>query len=270
MTTLALPEPSGNVETPPGRVGWRTPATRAAYPRPVGSKTWAVGFSPIGSTPPEPLTEVLMHGSHAVLGARRTEALRAERAALIASYVDAQVEIFLEMCATADLQPPVTVKVIPDVPPTAQPAQRDSSPHEIYAAGVEVLAQPPREAGGPTREQPNGQANGRGARRGAATGRSRFHAIRRERLRTWPVPHWRCESFPSTGRSLHLFVAPDGRLFEGQDDPWPLTALGEQVQAWPVDTSTIVGAMAEVDARRCAMQVVRGMAHLLWRSGVGL
>jgi hypothetical protein len=93
---------------------------------------------------------------------------------------------------------------------------------------------------------------------------------RRERLRAWPVLYWRCESFPSAARSLHLFVEPGGRTFEGRDDPGPLTVLGQQPRVWPVDAASIVEGMAEVDARRAALHLVHGMAHLLWRAGIGL
>ncbi|MCL9794823.1 hypothetical protein MXD58_010985, partial [Frankia sp. AgKG'84/4] len=108
----------------------------------------------------------------------------------------------------------------------------------------------------------------RRARRTAA-GRSgeqdphrRHRPRRRERLQAWPLLYWRCESFPAAGRSLHLFVEPSGRTFEGRDDPAPLTVLGREVQVWPVDAAAIVAGMAEVDARRCALQLVHGMAHL--------
>jgi hypothetical protein len=84
------------------------------------------------------------------------------------------------------------------------------------------------------------------------------------------VLYWRGESFPTTGRSLHLFIAPDGRCFEGRDDPWPLTVVGHRARVWPVDPVALVAAMAEVDARRCALHLVHGMAHLLWRAGVSL
>ncbi|MCM3883932.1 hypothetical protein [Frankia sp. R82] len=100
--------------------------------------------------------------------------------------------------------------------------------------------------------------------------RRRRRPRRRERLQAWPLLYWRCESFPAAGRSLHLFVEPDGRTFEGRDDPAPLTVLGREVRVWPVDAAAIVAGMAEVDARRCALQLVHGMSHLLWRSGVGL
>jgi hypothetical protein len=92
----------------------------------------------------------------------------------------------------------------------------------------------------------------------------------RDRLMAWPLLYWRCESFPSAGRSLHLFVEPGGRTFEGREDPAPLTVLGGQVRVWPVDAPSIVEGMAEVDARRCALHLVDGMARLLWRAGVGL
>ncbi len=93
---------------------------------------------------------------------------------------------------------------------------------------------------------------------------------RRAQPRAWPILHWRNQSFPYTGRSLHLFVDSAGRTFESREDPGPRAVLGREVRVWPVDVHTVIGAMAEVDARRCAHQLVYAMAHLLWNAGISL
>jgi hypothetical protein len=210
---------------------------------------------------PDTLSDVLARGGHAIRSARRSEAERRERAAAIGVHVEAQISAFLAMCASQELRPPVRVRVVPDVPAAARLDEHDKRPQEI-------LGQPaPRGAEGTSRRQARrAESAGNGHRAGSAP-RPR---VRRERLDAWPMLYWRCERFPSPGRSLHLFVEPSGRLFEGRDDPWPLTSLGRQVRVWPVDVPAIVESMAEVDARRSALHLVHGMAHLLWRSGVGL
>jgi hypothetical protein len=268
VTTLALPAIPGEVAAPARRVDRRM-ATHPDYRPSHGCGTWPVGFSPNGDAPPDALSDVLLRGSHAVMSARRSEAERAERAASIAAHVQAQIRTFIDMCTAAELLPPITVRVVGEVPLEARVDRRGGPPQEIYAFGVAAGVGAPQ-AGGPAGAQVDGPDNGRGAHRSRAIGRRRLGTVRREQLRAWPVPYWRCENFPSTGRSLHLFVVPGGRLFEGRDDPWPLAALGREVQVWPVDALSIFDAMAEVDARRCALQVVHGMAHLLWRAGVGL
>jgi hypothetical protein len=196
---------------------------------------------------------VLLRGSHAVRSAQRAEAQRRERATAIAAHVDNQIDAFLAMCADEELVPPVTVRVVRHVPRLARAGHRDGRPQAAVRAGDENPGRPARDGA---------------ARDGAA--RPARRRRRRERLRAWPVMHWRCESFPSAGRSLHLFVEPGGRTFEGRDDPSPLTVLGQEVRVWPVDAASIVGGMAEVDARRVALYLVHGMAQLLWRAGVGL
>ncbi len=93
---------------------------------------------------------------------------------------------------------------------------------------------------------------------------------RRTPPRAWPVLYWRNQSFPYTGRSLHLFVDASGQTFESREDPGPQAVLGRDVRVWPVDVHTVIGSMAEVDARRCAHQLVYAMAHLLWNAGISL
>jgi hypothetical protein len=268
VTTLALPAIPGEVAAPARRADRRRPA-RTDYRPPLDSGAWPVGFSPSGDAPPDALSDVLVRGSHAVTSARRSEAQRAERAASIAVHIEAQIRAFVDMCTAAGLLPPITVRVVGDVPLEARVGRRGGPPQEIYALGVAAGAGAPP-AGGQAGAPTGGPDNGRGAHRGRASGRRRLGTVRREQLRAWPVPSWRCQNFPSMGRSLHLFVVPGGRLFEGRDDPWPLASLGRDVRVWPVDALSVVEAMAEVDARRCALQVVHGMAHLLWRAGVGL
>ncbi|WP_250640179.1 hypothetical protein [Frankia sp. AiPa1] len=144
--------------------------------------------------------------------------------------------------------------------------------------GPDLAFGPDGETGRHGNSRRRGDAEHRGGRRhhdesrhhGGEEPHRRHRPRRRERLQAWPLLYWRCESFPAAGRSLHLFVEPNGRTFEGRDDPAPLTVLGREVRVWPVDAAAIVAGMAEVDARRCALQLVHGMAHLLWRAGVGL
>ncbi|ADP78287.1 hypothetical protein FraEuI1c_0199 [Pseudofrankia inefficax] len=276
---------------------------------------WKVGFSPSGEALPDALTDVLLRGSHWVRSAQRVETLRRERSAAIAAHVEAQLAAFLELCAEAELVPPVTLRVVRDVPrlarhrgegrpraalPTDPPgdpsltaAPRRGRPSVVRATriGLPDLAEGPttRPLGrrgaegdqahrtGPDRAGRRGRADGdppsrsrRGGRDSAGGGPApaRWHG--RNQLTAWPLLYWRCESFPSAGRSLHLFVEPGGRTFEGREDPAPLDGLGRQVRVWPVDAPSIVEGMAEVDARRCALHLVDGMARLLWRAGVGL
>ncbi|MCK9874399.1 hypothetical protein MXD59_01135 [Frankia sp. Ag45/Mut15] len=169
----------------------------------------------------------------------------------------------------------------PDDPPplAADPQHLADEAHHLADDPHHLVADPPHadDLSGPdgSRHETEGR---RGSQRhhrvtgrpGTSQERRRRRPHRRERLQAWPLLYWRCESFPTAGRSLHLFVEPDGRTFEGRDDPAPLTVLGREVRVWPVDAAAIVAGMAEVDARRCALQLVHGMAHLLWRSGVGL
>ncbi|WP_041939943.1 MULTISPECIES: hypothetical protein [Frankia] len=227
------------------------PAVRHRYLRPTDSDAWPVGFSPTGEALPETLTDVLLRGSHAIRSSKRAEAQRLERAAAVANHVDAQIHDFLDFCAAENLVPPVTVRARGTV------ARRTAGRH-----GSRPRAVVDPQGSIPARVAPEAAAEP------AAGPAHRVH--RRERLKAWPLLYWRCESFPAAGRSLHLFVEPGGRAFEGRDDPSPLTVLGREVRVWPVDTAVIVAGMAEVDARRCALHLVHGMAHLLWRAGVGL
>jgi hypothetical protein len=230
-------------------VARRWPATvRTGYLGSLDGGAWPVGFSPTGTALPDALTDVLLRGSHAVRAAQRVEAQRRERATAIAAHVDNQIGAFLAMCADEDLVPPVSVRVVRDVPRLARAGHRNGRPQAALRAGDENPGRPARDT----------------------AARSARRRRRRERLRAWAVLHWRCESFPSAGRSLHLFVEPGGRTFEGRDDPSPLTVLGQEVRVWPVDAASIVEGMAEVDARRAALHLVHGMAQLLWRAGVGL
>jgi hypothetical protein len=229
------------------------PAVRHRYLQPTDSDAWPVGFSPTGEALPATLTDVLLRGSHAIRSSKRAEAQRLERAAAVANHVDAQIRDFLDFCAAENLVPPVTVRARGTV------ARRTGGRHASRPRAV-VDPQgsiPARIAPAAGDELPVG-------------GPSAPRVHRRERLTAWPLLYWRCESFPAAGRSLHLFVEPGGRAFEGRDDPSPLTVLGREVRVWPVDAAVIVAGMAEVDARRCALHLVHGMAHLLWRAGVGL
>ncbi|WP_101830347.1 hypothetical protein [Frankia canadensis] len=285
------------------------PAVRHRFLRPTDSDAWHVGFSPTGEALPDTLTDVLLRGSHAIRSSKRAEAQRLERAAAVAHHVDAQIRDFLDFCAAEHLTPPVTVRAssarsrrsaasryadhpLPgiDAHLRAETAPRDEWPEQdADGPGPDGRAGRGRHGrrggsdgrGGHDRRPGHGGPDGRGERDGldrravrpgvddhGAARRRRPH--RRERLQAWPLLYWRCESFPVAGRSLHLFVEPGGRAFEGRDDPAPLTVLGREVRVWPVDAAAIVAEMAEVDARRCALQLVHGMAHLLWRAGVGL
>ncbi|MBL7501353.1 hypothetical protein I6A84_25760 [Frankia sp. CNm7] len=271
------PDPAGT----PGfadSAGTLSPIQEDAWPRDIhwevgpggyrggaDSDAWTVGFSPPGEAPPNALTDVLLRGSHWVRSARRAEAQRRERSAAIAAHVEAQLAEFLDLCAGAELVPPVTVRVVRDVPRRARQrgegrpraALREDQPVGPVLADQEA-AEPDR----PPADRPRARSAGDPGHPPRWRGRNQLVA--------WPLLYWRCESFPSAGRSLHLFVEPGGRTFEGRDDPAPLTVLGRLVRVWPVDAPSIVEGMAEVDARRCALHLVDGMAHLLWRAGVGL
>ncbi|MEX5634329.1 hypothetical protein [Parafrankia sp. FMc2] len=267
-----------------------SPARWSPTVRPGGSlrrgidpATWPVGFSPTGEALPETLTDVLLRGSHAIRSSKRAEALRLERAAAIADHVEAQILDFLTFCTTEDLVPPVIVRTNGRRPDRAWESDLAAGlpgrSHGLAAAEEAGLDQDEDQddddrapghgaAGGDdaTRRPPT--ARPRAPRAGTPSGRRR--RLRRERLQAWPLLYWRCESFPAPGRSLHLFVEPGGRTFEGRDDPAPLTVLGREVRVWQVDAPAIVAGMAEVDARRCALHLVHGMAHMLWQAGVGL
>jgi len=277
----------------------------------VDPDAWPVGFSPTGEALPDALTDVLLRGSHWVRSAERAEAERRERSAAVAAHVDAQLRAFLELCAEAELVPPVTMRVGRDVPRLARARHRgEGRPRAALRAAADdraiPLTAPTRDAPdrlrraggdpgprqsvrGPAVDGPDGGENRprRSGRRQRGAQPDRPPADRRDlalprqaggqaghrpgrRLTAWPVLYWRCESFPSAGRSLHLFVEPGGRTFEGRELPAPLTVVGRQVRVWPVDAPSIVEGMAEVDARRCALHLVDGMARLLWRAGVGL
>lgn len=270
----------------PGRGGG------VGYRQTTHPDAWPVGFSPTGDALPDALISVLRRGSHAVRSAQRVEAERRRRAAAVAAHVEAQIAAFLDIAAQSGLQPPVKVRVVRDVPRLARVMHRgDGRPRAIlrvddapHLAPVPALDAADRAddadaaAGGADEDGPaqlergggaggnDGQANG--SRRVGRPGRTRRFGW--EHVRAWPLLHWRCESFPSAGRTLHLFVEPGGRTFEGRDDPAPLAVLGRRVRVWPVDAPSIVEGMAEVDARRCAVHLVDSMAQLLWRAGVGL
>lgn len=260
----AVPGPSVAPENTPATIDasparWTpapAPAVQRSYLRPIDSDAWPVGFSPSGEALPETLTDVLLRGSHAIRSSKRAEAQRLERAAAVASHVDAQIRDFLELCAVENLVPPIMVR--PTGTPRHAPVRPDRDGRPRPAPRL-----PGPDEDGHRHPDPTGAHRGQRHRRPAP-------ARRRERLQAWPLLYWRCESFPAAGRSLHLFVEPGGRTFEGRDDPAPLTVQGREVRVWPVDAAAIVEGMAEVDARRCALHLVHGMAHLLWRAGVGL
>nr|WP_240724088.1 hypothetical protein [Frankia sp. B2] len=266
-TPLSLPEPA---EAPqPAR--W-PPAVRRGYLHPTDSDAWPVGFSPTGEALPQTLTDVLLRGSHAIRSSKRAEAQRLERAAAVASHVDAQIRDFLDFCAAEHLVPPVTVRATRTAPHRAPARYRAGRPLPALDLSEGGATRATRAVTDPAaRADPADRADRADAGEAAVDpGRRRRWPGRRERLQAWPLLYWRCENFPAAGRSLHLFVEPGGRAFEGRDDPAPLTVLGREVRVWPVDAAAIVAGMAEVDARRCALHLVHGMAHLLWRSGVGL
>ncbi|MCK9898909.1 hypothetical protein CC117_07960 [Parafrankia colletiae] len=277
----------------PSPARW-SPTVRPGSPlrRGIDPATWPVGFSPTGEALPETLTDVLLRGSHAIRSSKRAEALRLERAAAIADHVEAQILDFLTFCATEDLVPPVIVRTNGRRPDRAWESDLAAGlpgrSHGLAATEEAGLDQEdgqehdqdedqdaddrapgddgPAGAQDATRRPPT--AHPRVPRTGTPSGHRR--RLRRERLQAWPLLYWRCESFPAPGRSLHLFVEPGGRTFEGRDDPAPLTVLGREVRVWQVDAPAIVAGMAEVDARRCALHLVHGMAHMLWQAGVGL
>ncbi|CUU57760.1 hypothetical protein Ga0074812_114107 [Parafrankia irregularis] len=280
----------------PSPARW-SPTVRPDHPlgRGIDPATWPVGFSPTGEALPETLTDVLLRGSHAIRSSKRAEALRLERAAAIAEHVQAQITEFLSFCAAENLTPPVTVRANgrradrgwdAGVSGGAGSGQPGSIRIPEAGAGFDEDHGDRRVRGGrrgrhdeddhgeDAVEAEDGPAADRRGERGArGAGAPRDHRrplLRRERLHAWPLLYWRCESFPAPGRSLHLFVEPGGRTFEGRDDPAPLTVLGREPHVWPVDAPAIVQTMAEVDARRCALHLVHGMAHMLWQAGVGL
>ncbi|WP_338013725.1 hypothetical protein [Pseudofrankia asymbiotica] len=310
---------SDGVSAGPAELLWQVGP--GSYRADVDADAWPVGFSPTGEALPDALTDVLLRGSHWVRSAQRAEAERRERSAAIATHVEAQLAAFLRLCAEADLVPPVTMRVVRDVPrlagarhraegrpraslrtaddpaipfglvdpagaarsaadsPTDSPAHQsaDLPDHDLPDHDLRRSSRDPVRRSGRT---PGPRRSGRDAGnppRGAdrpdlhppTDGRPN-HWHGRNQLAAWPLLYWRCESFPSAGRSLHLFVEPGGRTFEGRDLPAPLTVVGRQVRVWPVDAPSIVEGMAEVDARRCALHLVDGMARLLWRAGVGL
>ncbi|WP_026240450.1 hypothetical protein [Parafrankia discariae] len=296
--TLATARPSTELETAtataprqPGPAHW-SPTVHPDHPlrHGIDPATWPVGFSPTGEALPETLTDVLLRGSHAIRSSKRAEAQRLERAAAIADHVQAQIEDFLGFCAVEQLIPPVIVRTNgrraersrDDVPAwNGTPRLRTSTTGRAAGrSGEDDSRRDPHQDEDDTdpdttdplaagRQTTHPRPAGRHARR-SGTAPARRRLLRRERLHAWPLLYWRCESFPAPGRSLHLFVEPDGRTFEGRDDPAPLTVLGREVQVWPVDAPSIVEGMAEVDARRCALHLVHGMAHMLWQAGVGL
>ena len=287
--------PDTAAASPVGReVHWQVQAGR--YRADVDPDAWPVGFSPTGEALPDALTDVLLRGSHWVRSAQRAEAERRKRSAAVAAHVEAQLAEFLKLCAEAELVPPVTMRVVRDVPRLARARHRgegrpraalradDDRALPVGLADPAGAARPPadrprRAADLPDRRPASSRSRGKAGRdadrpdrpdRRAQPGRGAEPRPGRNQLAAWPLLYWRCESFPSAGRSLHLFVEPGGRTFEGRDLPAPLTVLGRQVRAWPVDAPSIVEGMAEVDARRCALHLVDGMARLLWRAGVGL
>jgi hypothetical protein len=245
-----------------------------------------VGFSPTGEALPDALTDVLLRGSHWVRSAQRAETQRRERSAAIAAHVGDQLATFLELCAEAELVAPVTLRVVRDGPRRVRHRMADGRPRAALPADDDPTAARRRAVatgrtyrlaitdpvGTPASRPPGRRGRTTGPDRPERTARPRQRQPSRGRgqLRAWPLLYWRCESFPSAGRSLHLFVAPNGQMFEGREDPAPLTVLGRLVRVWPVDAPSIVEGMAEVDARRCALHLVDGMARLLWRAGVGL
>ncbi len=255
---LSEPGPSKeNVAASPLAVQWM-PVVRAGFVRrPQGADPIVrldarpVGFSPIGDVLPSSLTEVLTRGSHAIRSTRQVEELRRERSGAIATHLDRQIAEFLAICTAENLAPTLVLRTIADRPAWLARGLRRRRPQSDIPEST-------KPSGGRS-AQPSGSTDARGRR----------HS-RRVPPQAWPVLYWRNEMFPFTGRCLHLFIDTNGRTFEGREDPGPLHALGREVRAWPVDIHTVVGAMAEVDARRCAHQLVYGMAHLLWQAGIGL
>ncbi|SQD93675.1 conserved hypothetical protein [Parafrankia sp. Ea1.12] len=284
--TLATARPSTELEPAtaprqPGPARW-SPTVHPDHPlrHGIDPSTWPVGFSPTGEALPETLTDVLLRGSHAIRSSKRAEAQRLERAAAIAEHVQAQIDDFLGFCAAERLTPPVIVRTNgrraershDDVPDwNGTPRLRTSTMDRAAARAGDDDSRQDRRRGEDDADPDTASPppTGRHGRRSGTTP-ARRRLLRRERLHAWPLLYWRCESFPAPGRSLHLFVEPDGRTFEGRDAPAPLTVLGREVQVWPVDAPSIVEGMAEVDARRCALHLVHGMAHMLWQAGVGL
>ncbi len=244
----------------------QSPAARPA----VGAHARPVGFSPTGDVLPASLVEVVVRGSYAIRSANRVEEQRRKRADAVATHVDQQIAEFLAVCAAENLSPTLGVRVVGErLPPVARSGRRRQPPNSVpVSTGAGATGN--SATGQPSTEITNSEKAGRKAGR-----RSSGHAKDRRRGRrasplVWPVLYWRNEDFPYTGRCLHLFVGSDGQTFEGRDDPGPLHALGREVRVWPVDIHTVVGSMAEVDARRCAQQLVYGLAHMLWCAGVSL
>uniref|UniRef100_UPI00202547D9 hypothetical protein n=1 Tax=Frankia sp. CiP1_Cm_nod1 TaxID=2897160 RepID=UPI00202547D9 len=275
--------PAGPVGSLPAH---RTPVAHAAglvtqpqaVRQGVGAHARPVGFSPIGDVPPAGLVEVVVRGSYAVRSANRAEEQRRRRADAVATHVDRQIAEFLAICAAQNLSPDVSVRVLPQrLPPVARGGRRrqqwDPAPLPIpapTAAGPASHDTAGHDAAGrlPTEITNGGSDDGKAGRRGSGQARDRRRGRHVTSPLVWPVLYWRNEEFPYTGRCLHLFVDRDGRAFEGRDNPGALYALGRDVRVWPVDVHAVIGSMAEVDARRCAQQLVYGLAHTLWRAGV--
>ncbi len=245
----------------------QSPAVRPV----VGVGAQPVGFSPTGDVPPAGLVEVVIRGSYAIRSANRVEEQRRKRADAVATHVDQQIAEFLAICAAENLSPALRVHVIGErLPPVARGGRRRQPPISVpVSIGTGATGNNATEQQPPVEITAGEKAGGRAGRRGSGHAKERRRGRRGSPL-VWPVLYWRNEDFPYTGRCLHLFVDSDGRTFEGQDDPGPLHALGREVRVWPVDVHTVVGSMAEVDARRCAQQLVYGLAHILWRAGVSL
>ncbi|MGF7235736.1 MAG: hypothetical protein ACQSGP_12375 [Frankia sp.] len=235
-----VPSAVGSVHGGSGQLPVRwAPPRRSNLPGPGldDEQAWRVGFSPSGDVLPDTLADVLSRGSHAVRSTQRAEAQRRERATAVADHVERQISDFLAICAAENLDSGLTVRVHGGMPRRGRRRRNRT-----------FLTVPP----------PRGWAV------------HRYAGLRRTGVRVWPVLYWHTEGFPSAGRSLHLFIGADGNTFEGLDDPGPLRVMGRQVRAWPVDVREVVQSMAEVDARRCAHQLVQGLAVLLWQDGVGL
>jgi len=149
-------------------------------------------------------------------------------------------------------------------PPRPEAADEDTAPHPPLAP---AQGQGRGRGPGQSRRERRERRERRDDRPARVPGQPK---VRRGRVAAWPILYWRNQGFLTAGRSLHLFIDARGQTFEGPDDPGPATALGREIRAWPVDTPAVVRTMAEIDARRCAHQIVHAMAHLLWRAGVSL
>jgi hypothetical protein len=93
--------------------------------------------------------------------------------------------------------------------------------------------------------------------------------VRHNDVPAWAVRHWRHEirlvgSLPGM---RHLYVAPDGRLYESGDDPGIAAVHGRSAVSAPVQLPQLLFDMGELGSRHAIERVIEGLAEIMKQAG---